>query len=316
MAINADKPHLWKADVHASVDLFNQWFLLFAPKAYRDSRAAATVHVEDGIRLTQDLTALTPEVLRRHPGVLQVLRMSTCPPLARDRLVGLASASKHLIKVMEEKKAIPLRMPPTLLQENLARIADTIGRMLDADVFPWIAGRAAPTEERHRASTIVADRLCGAVSDPIIRNAQEKRQLALIAEYLQQRGYRQQPHPAGTPLDQMEPGTFTFRLNVVVGGPRKVNIPIDVVVQRRTPKPGGLPILIEAKSAGDFTNTNKRRKEEATKIAQLKQTYGQDVEFILFLCGYFDSGYLGYEAAEGIDWIWEHRISDLDQLGI
>ena len=45
-------------------------------------------------------------------------------------------------------------------------------------------------------------------------------------------------------------------------------------------------------------------------------SYGKDVEFILFLCGYFDSGYLGYEAAEGIDWIWEHRITDLDQLGI
>ena len=87
------------------------------------------------------------------------------------------------------------------------------------------------------------------------------------------------------------------------------------MIQRKQPKPSGLPILIEAKSAGDFTNTNKRRKEEAVKIAQLVQTCGKDVEFILFLCGYFDTGYLGYEAAEGIDWIWEHRISDLDQLG-
>ena len=58
------------------------------------------------------------------------------------------------------------------------------------------------------------------------------------------------------------------------------------------------------------------RKEDAVKIAQLQQAYGKDVEFILFLCGYFHSGYLGYEAAEGIDWIWEHRISDLDLLGI
>ena len=58
MAINADKPHLWKADIAASVDLFNQWFLLFAPKAYRDSRAAATVHVEEAIQLTEDLTVL------------------------------------------------------------------------------------------------------------------------------------------------------------------------------------------------------------------------------------------------------------------
>ena len=59
-----------------------------------------------------------------------------------------------------------------------------------------------------------------------------------------------------------------------------------------------LPILIEAKSAGDYTNTNKRRKEEATKIAQLTSSYGARIRFVLFLCGYFDSDYLGYEAAE------------------
>ena len=33
MSINADKPHLWKADIAASVDLFNTWFLEFAPRA-------------------------------------------------------------------------------------------------------------------------------------------------------------------------------------------------------------------------------------------------------------------------------------------
>ena len=31
---------------------------------------------------------------------------------------------------------------------------------------------------------------------------------------------------------------------------------------------------------------------------------------------YFDSGYLGYEAAEGIDWVWEHRIEDLEEFGL
>ena len=91
----------------------------------------------------------------------------------------------------------------------------------------------------------------------------------------------------------------------------------DVAIQRQTPpRPGRLPILIEEKSAGDFTNTNKRRKEEAVRIAQLQQVYGKDVEFILFLCGYFHSGYPGYEAAEGIDWVWEHRIDDLLKLGL
>ena len=114
----------------------------------------------------------------------------------------------------------------------------------------------------------------------------------------------------------MEPGTYAFRMNLAVGKIKKVNIPVDVVIQPLKPKKGSLPILIEAKSAGDFTNTNKRRKEEATKVHQLKAAYGKSVQFILFLCGYFGSDYLGYEAAEGIDWVWEHRIDDLAKLGI
>ena len=32
MSINADKSHLWKADVAASVDLYNDWFMRFGPK--------------------------------------------------------------------------------------------------------------------------------------------------------------------------------------------------------------------------------------------------------------------------------------------
>lgn len=77
-----------------------------------------------------------------------------------------------------------------------------------------------------------------------------------------------------------------------------------------------LPVFFEAKSAGDFTNTNKRRKEEAAKISQLRNTYGKRASLNLFLCGYFDSGYLGYEAAENIDWAWEHRIDDLALFGL
>ena len=116
----------------------------------------------------------------------------------------------------------------------------------------------------------------------------------------------------------MRAGTYSCHLNV----PAKrrdgmdVNMPIDVVIKRKDAKADELPVLIECKSAGDFTNTNKRRKEEATKIEQLKFKYGNKVEFILFLCGYFNSSYLGYEAGEGIDWIWEHRIEDFIKAGI
>jgi type II restriction enzyme len=158
--------------------------------------------------------------------------------------------------------------------------------------------------------------LCSAVANPIVRNAQEQRQLALIGDWLEKRGYRKRSHPAGEPLTAMEAGTYTFRMNVVVGKTVQVNMPIDVVVQPKKLKKHRLPVLIEAKSAGDFTNTNKRRKEEATKIHQLQATFGKDVSFVLFLCGYFGSDYLGYEAAEDIDWVWEHRMDDLASLGL
>ena len=167
----------------------------------------------------------------------------------------------------------------------------------------------------HGAATIVADRLCSAIANPIVRNAQEKRQLTEIKNWLELRQYRQVQMGDGTRWNAMQPGTFSFRMNVPViidqKTKKQINIPVDAVIMPRNAKAGDMPMLIEAKSAGDFTNTNKRRKEETVKMTQLKATYGPDVRFNLFLCGYFDSGYLGYEAAEGIDWVWEHRIDDL-----
>ena len=84
MPINADKPLLWKSDTRASVDQFNRWFMQFAPKAYRDSRKKTIEDVERGLTLTKDLTTITPDVIKTNPSVLPTLRMSTCPPLARD----------------------------------------------------------------------------------------------------------------------------------------------------------------------------------------------------------------------------------------
>jgi len=113
MPINADKPHLWKADTRASVDQFNQWFMAAAPKAYRDTRSKTVEYVERGLLMTADLTTITPEIVRKSPAILPTLRMSTCPPLARDRLVGLADSSKSLLGTLEEGR-IPPRISPAL----------------------------------------------------------------------------------------------------------------------------------------------------------------------------------------------------------
>lgn len=320
MAINRDKPDRWKEDIAQSVDMFNDWFMRFAPEAYRSTRTQTAKDVEATLEATKNLTYVGVELLRSKPSVLPSLRMSTCPPLAVDRLIGLAGVSKNLVRSMEKDKRLPPRMPGRKLNSELEKIARVIEKMADPDVFVWLERRDNPSEQEfYRAATIVADRLCGAVANPIIRNAQEKRQLATIDRWLKAHRYENLPTGSGTKYDAMRPGTCSFRLNVPVeqeGIGETINIPVDAVVKPKGAKTADLPILIEAKSAGDFTNVNKRRKEEATKMNQLRQTYGNNVRYILFLCGYFDSGYLGYEAAEGIDWVWEHRINDLGELGL
>ncbi|MGA3055185.1 MAG: XamI family restriction endonuclease [Candidatus Korobacteraceae bacterium] len=317
--VNRDKPDLWKDDVARSVDMYNDWFVNFAPKAFRQSRARTTQNVEATLKLTKSLAQLRADLLRDHPEILPILRMSTCPPIARDRLIGLARVSPNVVKCMEIDGCTPSRMPLNTLNKELEKIVGIVKKMVDPDIFVWLPSNTNPARTQvNRAATIVADRLCGAVADPIIRNAQERRQLASIGKWLEQRGYKPSPQGKVVKFREMEPGTYAFRVNVAITqeGGKQVNIPIDTTIMPLSARRGDFPVLIEAKSAGDFTNTNKRRKEEAQKISQLRATYGKNIRFNLFLCGYFDSGYLGYEAAEGIDWVWEHRMDDLSKLGL
>ncbi len=60
--------------------------------------------------------------------------------------------------------------------------------------------------------------------------------------------------------------------------------------------------MIECKSAGDFANVNKRRKEEGQKGRQLRTEFGDQLTYLLFICGYFGKTYLQYEAGEQFDW--------------
>jgi hypothetical protein len=321
MAVNRDKPDRWKADVARSVDMYNTWFIDFAPQAFRDTRVTVTETVASTLKATNNLKTLRPEILRQNPGILPTLRMCTCPPIARDRLIGLANVPRSIVERMEVAGKLPARLTDDRLNEELRKIADIVTRLADRDIFPWLGTNQTQTEsEIYRAATIVADRLCGSSADPIVRNAQETRQLREIAAWLDGRGYRLLPAAQRVRFDAMLPGTYSFRLNVPVNlmeeGGKTVNIPVDAVIMRHTAQPGDRPLLVEAKSAGDFTNVNKRRKEEARKVQQLRATYGNTIEFVLFLCGYFDSGYLGYEAAEGIDWVWEHRIDDFAEFGL
>lgn len=241
--LNADKTQNWKNDTLDSIDYYNDWFLRFAPLTYREQRKVKKDEVERAFVVTEYLRKLTIEVMVKHPEILSVLRMCAAPPIAQDRLAGLAYSKKSLIATMEgdggRSPSLPAKMTDAERESQLAKLLDVFNEMMDVDIFPWTAEDRLPTNDEYKMGvSIVTDRLCGSAADPIIRNAQEARQLHALAVFLKHLGYQE------------------------------------------------------------------------VASSQIKKMLGKQTHFVLFLCGYFDAGYLGYEAAEGIDWVWEHRIHD------
>lgn len=319
--LNADKPTLWNEDTRKSVLQYNEWFMDFAPTAYRSARAASMEEVDKLFRSSGNLETLTTDLIADNPGALAVLRMLCAPPIAVDRLAGLAGVSNSGIKTMEKKGQLPARKRDEFVANDIPAMLGVIERLLDKQLMPWLQNHNAPTEnDLLVAKSVISDRLCGSTSDPIIRNEQEARQLRVISGYLNEKGYALL-EDSQVGAFEMPHGTYAYHKNVKMYKNAKdesggwVNTPVDVVIMPMN-QSTERPLLIECKSAGDFTNTNKRRKEEDTKVTQLRATYGDDVILYLFLCGYFDATYLGYEAANHMDWIWEHRIEDFEGVGV
>ena len=318
VSINRNRSELWKEDHYASVHLYNTWFMTGAPDAYREARAKVVANVESLFRATNYMRDLTPDILLANPEVVSTLRQTTAPPLAVDRLMGLAYADNNLMKNLEAGR-LPKRMKSAVLRENLERVCQVIDQLLDRTLFEWLEDGSDPTPQQLEvASVVVGDRRANVLANPVIRNVQEARQMAVIEEWLKGRGYTHLQVPAGTDIHEMAPGTYSIHQNVPVFSAYKksTNMPFDIDIQPFKPLDSGMPLLVEAKSAGDETNTNKRRKEEAQKAAQLRSTYGEKTDLVLFLTGYFAAGYLGYEAQERIDWVWEHRVEDFALAGL
>jgi hypothetical protein len=308
MRSNHEKdPLQWEGDIDRSVSEYNDWYLREAPILWARARDAAINEAAQAMEALEDFRDVSVERLKADPATLSVVRMALSPKMARDRFVEFVGVKKNLVTTMERKGCLPKRSVD--VDANLQRICEFAAPLLDPQLFPWIADDRPPApKERRDALLVLGDRRASAVYEPELRNAQEVRQKLLMREFLESHGFIESFEPAF----EMPPGTFGFGRNVPIPQPRARkarNLPVDCVV---APKDKRLPLAcVEMKSAGDFTNVNKRRKEEAEKHDALHRSYGDRVVFVLQLFGYFDAGYLDFEAAAGIDWAWDHRLVDL-----
>jgi hypothetical protein len=305
MANRLKDPTEWPPDIDRSVAEYDEWYLAESPGMFAEARERAVVEADEAMRVTDDFRVFGVDSLIARPAALFVARMCISPSMARDRFVGFSGVNKSLVTAMERDGIIPTRA--RRLQMQLEVMCDFLRPLLDPGIFCWLGEDRAPTAvERERALLVVGERLANAFYQPVLRSAQEARQKELLRAYLEGEGFEESFEP---PFE-MAPGVFGFGRNVRVvrEDSEPQNLPVDCVV---SPLDAKLPLAcVELKSAGDYTNVNKRRKEESDKHDALKRAHGDNAVFLLQLFGYFGHTYLGFEAAAGIDWTWDHRLGD------
>lgn len=134
--INRNDSDRWKEDTHRSVEMYNEWFLGFAPSTYICERERATRRVADAMKQTDNFR-INADCLYSHPGTISVLRMATAPPIARERLAGLSGVRKSAIGRMEEDR-LPVRMTEEAIKSDCSKIANVLSRLFDTTLCPWI----------------------------------------------------------------------------------------------------------------------------------------------------------------------------------
>ena len=77
--VNRAQPDRWKEDIARSVDLYNAWFMKFAPTTFREARVRTTKQVEDALKTTANLTNIQPETLAANPGA-EIIDMGVGEP--------------------------------------------------------------------------------------------------------------------------------------------------------------------------------------------------------------------------------------------
>lgn len=301
--INADRLGLWRVDASAARTSADDWYVESGRMAYQAARRAMIDQVREVLALTDDLRRIEPAMLRRTPSALATLRMSTAPPIARERLAGLSRTERPLLTALEQDR-LPARVSPSELEAQLARVCAVIGRLLDHDLFGWLdQERSVDESERAFAAMVVADRRCEAVGEQVLRQAERQRQAHGLTEWLAAHGYREH---AGR-MSELPTGAYLAGPRAGDGSAPSSERGVDTVVRPRAGAATRAVVVraLPRPAPGSLT----RASAEAALLAV------DDVTVVL-LIGVADPRFLRQCAAAGQDWVWEHRLDDLSLTGL
>lgn len=173
--INADKPNRWNEDTQASILQYNDWFFSYAPSTYQSARSECIDGAQRLLNDTDYLRSLDEQYLWDNPENLAIARMFCAPPIARERLAGLARVSKTIVQSME-RGSVPRGRSREQRRDAINHIVPVLKHLTDTQLCAWLKEGTRPSDRQIEiASCVAGDRLCGSLTDPIIRNEQERR---------------------------------------------------------------------------------------------------------------------------------------------
>lgn len=301
--IKSNSAAQWRVDVSAARAATDDWYMSTGQDAYRAARRKAIDEVRLVLRATDDLSRIEPAILREIPSVLATLRMSTAPPVARERLAALSRTGRPLMMSLEQDR-LPARVSATELDAQLTRVCRVLEKLLDHDLFPWLdQHRPAEEAEREVAALVVADRRCESIGEPILRQAERQRQAQALTSWLAEHGYTEHIGP----LADLPPGSYCTRPVMVDGVTTLREGPADAIVRPAGSRPSR-PVMIKAvpRSA---TGTG------SAHLETLRLGPVGDVR-VLLLIGVADDAFLRRASSAGLEWVWEHRLDDLVRVGL
>lgn len=308
--MNANNPEAWEEDRKTAKAEIIDW--LSENSDTSQKRTELETDLDGKLKKTSHFESIF-QLLIAEPGLLQGLRALTRRDIGTSQIATFLGISTSTFEAIE-RGAKP--MDPILT--NLSSLLE---KELDKSLAGWMIEKREPSsDEIVRAKIVAADRIIKRTASTELRYRHEPRQLDKLKIFLQSRNF-EEIDGAGirNPKTDIPIGKYAFRVNIegkTIDGV-SLNQNVDTLIMPHTSKRDSLPIFLEAKSMTDEVNPNKRQKEEAQKVDSVRRKWqvpGIHLNFILLLGGTVPRRYLEVEAGSGLDWIWEHRIEDLDRL--
>jgi len=308
--MNARSPELWDDDRLMAKQKIISWLA--------DSKDADHLRfeIETSTRLILEniFTQKSLEsVISKNPEALKVLRSLTRRDIGTSQMATFLNVTTNVLESFEAGLKV---------SEGLALGAENILlKELDQGISGWILeGREPSIEEFNRTLWISSDRILRRSTSTSLRYKHEPRQLEKLENYLNSKGLKKIDGASiKDPRYGMPMGTYSFRVSIqgMTSDGLILMQTVDALIKPFSNSDSLLPIFLEAKSMTDEVNPNKRQKEEAQKVESAKRRWqleNERLNFVLLLGGTVPKRYLQVEAGSDLDWIWEHRVEDLDLL--